>query len=88
MVRRRLYSFYTWCADSGITEITQLATTIETWWEGIEPFLRTGTTNAESEGINRAIKLAAATPRASATPKNQRLRTHSVTNKVTAPGQV
>jgi transposase len=85
-IRRRLYNFYLWCADSGITEIKRLATTIETWWHGIEAFLRTGITNAKSEGINRAVKLAARNAYGFRNPENQRLRTRSVTNKVTVPG--
>jgi transposase len=85
-VRKRLYTFYTWCAGSGITEIKRLATTVETWWDGIEAFLRTGITNAKSEGINRAVKLAARNAYGFRNPENQRLRTRSVTNKVTMPG--
>jgi transposase len=85
-VRTRLYSFYTWCADSGIEEIKRLANTIETWWDGIEAFLRTGITNAKSEGINRAVKLAARNAYGFRNPENQRLRTRSVTSKVTVPG--
>ncbi|WP_190823902.1 transposase [Saccharopolyspora pogona] len=85
-IRERLYDFYLWCADSGIEEIKRLATTIETWWDGIEAFLRTGITNAKSEGINRAVKLAARNAYGFRNPENQRLRTRSVTSKVTVPG--
>ncbi|MGW3473621.1 ISL3 family transposase [Saccharopolyspora sp. NPDC000995] len=85
-IRKRLYDFYLWCADSGIEEIKRLATTIETWWDGIEAFLRTGITNAKSEGINRAVKLAARNAYGFRNPENQRLRTRSVTSKVTVPG--
>lgn len=85
-VRTRLHRFCTWCADSGIAEITRLATTVETWWDGIEAFLRTGITNAKSEGINRAIKLVARNAYGFRNPENQRLRTRSVTSKVTVPG--
>lgn len=85
-IRKHLYNFYLWCADSDITEITRLATTIETWWDGIEAFLRTGITNAKSEGINRAVKLAARNAYGLRNPENQRLRTRTVTNKVTVPG--
>ena len=52
----RLYRFYTWCADADIPEITRLATTIETWWPAILAFLRTGLTNARTEGYNRLVK--------------------------------
>jgi hypothetical protein len=70
----------------GIEEIKRLADTIETWWDGIEAFLRTGITNAKSEGINRAVKLAARNAYGFRNPENQRLRTRSVTSKVTVPG--
>lgn len=85
-IRRRLHGFYTWCADSGIAELTRLATTVETWWDGIEAFLQTGITNAKSEGINRAVKLAARNAYGFRNPENQRLRTRTVTNKATVPG--
>jgi transposase len=52
----RLYRFHTWCADADIPEITRLATTIETWWPAILAFLRTGLTNARTEGYNRLVK--------------------------------
>jgi transposase len=55
-IRDRLYSFYSWCADAQIPELTTLAQTIETWWPAIEVFLTTGLTNARTEGINRLIK--------------------------------
>jgi transposase len=55
-IRRRLWTFYTWCADAGIPELTTLAQTIETWWPAIEVFLTTGLTNARTEGTNRLIK--------------------------------
>jgi transposase len=55
-IRDRLYTFYTWCADAQIPELTTLAETIETWWPAIEVFLTTGLTNARTEGINRLIK--------------------------------
>lgn len=85
-VRTRLHRFYLWCADSGIAEITRLATTVEAWWDGIEAFLRTGITNARSEGINRAVKLAARNAYGFRNSENQRLRTRCVTNRVTVPG--
>jgi transposase len=55
-IRDRLYAFYRWCADAQIPELTTLAETIETWWSAIEVFLRTGLTNARTEGTNRLIK--------------------------------
>ena len=55
-IRDRLYTFYRWCADAQIPELTTLAETIETWWPAIEVFLTTGITNARTEGTNRLIK--------------------------------
>jgi transposase len=54
--RARLDTFYSWCADADIPELTTLAETIETWWPAIEVFLTTGLTNAKTEGTNRLIK--------------------------------
>jgi transposase len=55
-IRDRLYTFYRWCADAQIPELTTLAETIEAWWPAIEVFLTTGLTNARTEGTNRLIK--------------------------------
>jgi hypothetical protein len=55
-IRTRLYRFYSWCADTTIPELHRLATTIETWWPAILAFLRTGLSNARTEGYNRLVK--------------------------------
>ena len=55
-INRRLWAFYTWCADSEIPELITLADTIDTWWPAVEVFLTTGLTNARTEGTNRLIK--------------------------------
>jgi len=55
-VRRQLWTFYRWCADAQIPELTTLAETIETWWPAVLVFLQTGLTNARTEGTNRLIK--------------------------------
>ena len=55
-IRDRLHTFYQWCADAQIPELTTLAETIATWWPAIEVFLTTGITNARTEGTNRLIK--------------------------------
>jgi transposase len=55
-IRQRLWTFYRWCADADVPELTTLAETIETWWPAIEVFLLTGLTNARTEGTNRLIK--------------------------------
>lgn len=82
-VRTSLHRFCSWCANSGIAEITRLVTTIETWWDGVEAFLRTSITNAKSEGIDRAVKRVARNAHGFRNPENQRLRlrTRSVTSK-------
>jgi transposase len=53
---QRLYRFYDACLAADMPETTRLAETIATWWPHIEPFLRTGITNARTEGYNRVIK--------------------------------
>ncbi|PZS35218.1 MAG: hypothetical protein DLM58_04255 [Pseudonocardiales bacterium] len=55
-IAHRLTRFYTWCTNSGIGELTRPASTIEVWWPEIEAFLRTGITNAATEGTNHLIK--------------------------------
>jgi transposase len=55
-VGRRLWAFYSWCADTDIPELHTLAATIETWWPAVEVFLATGITNARTEGTNRLVK--------------------------------
>jgi transposase len=80
-IAHRLTRFYTWCANSGITEIERLARTINTWWPHIEAFLHTGITNAASEGTNRVVKLTARCAYGFRNPENQRLRTRCVTTR-------
>jgi transposase len=72
-ISQRLWAFYQWCADTTIPELHRLAT-IQAWWPEIEAFLRTGVTNAASEGINRVIKLEARNAYGFRNPVNQRLR--------------
>jgi transposase len=55
-VHRRLWAFYSWCADTDIPELHTLAATVETWWPAVEVFLSTGITNARTEGTNRLVK--------------------------------
>lgn len=73
-ISQRLWVFYRWCADTDIPELHRLAGTIETWWQQIEAFIRTGVTNAASEGVNRLIKLEARNAFGFRNPVNQRLR--------------
>ena len=81
-IRRRLWAFYSWCADAQIPELTTLAETIETWWPAIEVFLSTGLTNARTEGTNRLIKQVKRPPAASETET-----TTAAAYGCTAPGE-
>uniref|UniRef100_UPI0029C9B07D ISL3 family transposase n=1 Tax=Micromonospora sp. RTP1Z1 TaxID=2994043 RepID=UPI0029C9B07D len=74
-VAQLLHRFYQRCADSNLPELTRLATTVQTWWPQILAFIRTGITNAGSEGTNRVIKTVARNAYGFRNPINQRLRT-------------
>jgi transposase len=80
-ITQKLYDFYHWCAHTGIAELERLATTIERWWPAIEAFIKTGITNAKSEGVNRVVKLVARNAYGFRNPTNQRLRTRCVTTR-------
>jgi transposase len=56
LARHRLHRFLACCIDSQIPELLALATTVDTWWPEIKPFLTTGITNARAEGYNRLLK--------------------------------
>ena len=73
-ISRRLYQFYSWCADADIPEITRLAQTIEDWWPETEAFCRTRITNARTEGTNRLIKDVSRRACGFRNPDNQRRR--------------
>jgi transposase len=80
-ISQRLWAFYDWCAHTGIAEIERLAATIERWWPHIEAFIRTGITNATSEGINRVVKLVARNAFGFRNAVNQRLRVRCATTR-------
>jgi transposase len=80
-ISQRLFAFYDWCAHAGIPELERLAATIERWWPAIEAFIKTGITNAKSEGVNRVVKLASRNAFGFRNPTNQRLRTRCVTTR-------
>ncbi|MEU4328889.1 transposase [Nonomuraea dietziae] len=44
------------CAASGLPELERLATTVQTWCPEICAFIRTGITNAGSEGTHRVSR--------------------------------
>ncbi|MFH8925615.1 transposase [Streptomyces pristinaespiralis] len=79
--RSTRWKFLTWCADSDIPEVRQLATTVDRWWPEIAAFIDTGHSNAKSEGINHVIKLVARNAFGCRNPSNQRLRTRCVTTR-------
>jgi transposase len=81
VIAPRLWCFYDRCAHSGIDELERLARTVEIWWPNIEAFLRTGITNAGSEGTNRVIKTVARDAYGFRNPHNQRLRTRCATTR-------
>ncbi|HEV8558212.1 MAG TPA: ISL3 family transposase [Actinophytocola sp.] len=80
-ISHQLWTFYRWCADTDITELHRLATTIQDWWPQIEAFIHTGITNAASEGINRLIKLEARNAFGFRNATNQRLRSRCATTR-------
>ncbi|WP_442819802.1 transposase [Streptomyces sp. NBC_00841] len=75
------WRFLTCCADSGIPEVRQLATTAGRWWPEIEAFINTGHSNTKSEGVNRVIKLVARNAFGFRNADHQRLRTRCVTTR-------
>ncbi|MCD5317284.1 transposase [Kineosporia babensis] len=80
-ISQRLTKFYTWCADANIPELDRLATTIDTWWDGIHNAITSGHSNAASEGYNRVVKLDARNAYGYRNPDNQRLRTRCATTR-------
>ncbi len=71
------YRFQAFCADRPhLPELTVLAETVDQWWDGIENYIKTGITNAASEGNNRVIKLEARKAYGFRNRENQRLRSH------------
>ncbi|MFE9207118.1 transposase [Micromonospora sp. NPDC007230] len=78
---RLLHRFYVRCAASDLPELHRLATTIEAWWPQIHAFLRTGITNAGSEGTNRVIKTIARDAYGFRKPESQRLCTRTATTR-------
>jgi transposase len=80
-ISQRLFAFYDWCAQTGISEVERLAATIGRWWPHIEAFIHTRITNATSEGINRVVKLVARNAFGFTNPVNQRLRVRCATTR-------
>jgi transposase len=76
------YRFQAFCADRPhLPELVTLAETVDQWWDGIENYIKTGITNAASEGNNRVIKLEARKAYGFRNRRNQRLRSHCATTR-------
>ncbi|HSK54285.1 MAG TPA: ISL3 family transposase [Jiangellales bacterium] len=56
VIRSRLEAFYQRAAASPAPEVHRLAGTVEAWWPAVEAGIRTGHSNARSEGYNRLAK--------------------------------
>lgn len=63
------WKFLTWCADTDVSELRQLAVTVDRWWTETAAFIDTGHHIAKNEGISRVIKLVARAVFGSATPR-------------------
>src|SRR5512146_3322287 len=50
------HRFFSWCAGADVPEVTTLAETIDHQWPEVLAFLRTGITNAGTEGTNHLVK--------------------------------
>ena len=74
LIRTRLDSFYQHAAATDAPEAHRLAATIEAWWPAIEAGIRTGYTNARSEGYNRLAKHQGRNAFGFRNPVNQRRR--------------
>jgi transposase len=95
VIRARLHDFYAWCANTDIPEVHRLAGTIDAWWPETLRFLKTGLTNARTEGINRLVKDVGRRACGFRNPRNHRRRVRlictrrrraSAMNQQRAPG--
>lgn len=76
------YRFQAFCADRPyLPELVTLAETVDQWWDGIENYVKTGITNAASEGNNRVIKLEARKAYGFRNRESQRLRSRCATTR-------
>jgi transposase len=74
MIAATLGRFYTFCAATTIPELHDLAKTIETWQKPMITAIRTGLSNARSEGYNRIVKHVGRIAFGFRNPENQRRR--------------
>jgi transposase len=87
VIRARLHDFYAWCADTDIPEVHRLAGTIEAWWPETLLFLKTGLTNARTEGINRVVKDVGRRACGFRNPRNHRRRVRLICTRRHRRGQ-
>jgi len=80
VVRQRWTTLLSWCADHDhIPELLTFARTLDTWRTEIINAVRTGASNAGSEGINRVQKLDLRAAFGYRNPENQRRRARVAT---------
>lgn len=75
------WKFLTWCADTDVSELRQLAVTVDRWWTETAAFIDTGHHIAKNEGINRVIKLVARAAFGFRNAENQRIQTRCVATR-------
>jgi transposase len=54
--RRRLRTFYQWCAQAGVPELTRLAKTVSAWEAQVLAYHTTGLSNGPTEAVNLLIE--------------------------------
>jgi transposase len=82
VVRDRWIALLSWCADHDhIPELVTFARTLDNWRPEIINAVRTGASNAGSEGVNRIQKLDARAAFGYRNPENQRRRARVATHR-------
>lgn len=54
--RRRLTTFYQWCAEAEVPELTRLAKTVAAWQDEVLAYHHTGLSNGPTEAMNLLVK--------------------------------
>jgi len=82
VIRDRWTALLSWCADHDhIPELVTFARTLDNWRPEIINAVRTGASNAGSEGVNRIQKLDARAAFGYRNPENQRRRARTATHR-------
>jgi transposase len=84
-IRAALDAFYTFAAATKVPEIHTLAATIDRWQQPIITAIRTGLSNAASEGHNRIVKHVGRVAFGFRNPTNQRRRIRWACTRRTRP---